>query len=344
MKRGSILIAVLLLLCILVLLFFLISSSSSRNYGLAKSRTVAEKSFYKNESIIHDLDTDMVKKEQLKKIIAQNMQVYSGLFQRMKLYDKPGFSDDWIFFLYPDSNASGIRHLLEIQYHDKSNGIHSQVSGTFSFHDSTFFSSKGYFDSENIPKGYDSIQTFIEECSKEWIDYSAAISPKKIVKDFREASQIRIFQKPGRGYNICKYMGDDGKHSCGMDEFDFRSSVNLAGADSEFTTHETKTDVYLEGVANGFPRKDPTILFGTYVIDGDLYVNTTSSIYGILILKGGKIFCSDGAKLNVHGLVLSELPLNDVVKCNIEFDAKYMLREAVVLPNFLDVQLIGIRE
>lgn len=342
MRKGGVLIAVLLLMCISVLVFFLFASSVTRNYDLSKSRSRAGKAYYNTEAVLRSLDTEGDQK--IVKILAENMSGYTGSFKRMKLGKTGGFSDDYTFYLYPDMDSSTLRHLLDVEYHHRSDGIHCELTGAFSFENPSFFSKVGYLDSEILPKNYDDVRDFIEDCCKDWTEYSQAIRPDKSLKDLPAASVIRIYQKAGNGYHLCKFMGEEGEHSCGLEDFDALCSLNTAGTDSKFTGNETKTDVYLEGVANGFPRREPTVLFGTYVVDGDLYVRTKSHIYGILIMKNGKIFCSEGAELNIHGLLISAMPFEEGSGCKTEFDAKYMLREAVTLPNFLDVRLIGIRE
>lgn len=344
MKRGGVLIGVLLLMCIAVLLFFLFSSSITRSYGLSRSRMNVGKVYYNTEAAIRGLDTDVDNKTKLEKILADNMMDYTGRFQRTKLYHKEDFSDDWNFYLYPDPESSNFQHFLDVVYHQRSDGAHCELTGAFAFENPAFFSKIGILDAENLPKGYDKINPFIEECCQGWTEYCTKISPKKLLKDIRAARVAHIYQKIGSGYHLCKYMGSEGEHSCGLEAFDAHCSLNTVGEDSKFTTETTKTDVFFEGVENGFPRKDPTVLFGTYVIDGDLYVNTETSIYGILIMKGGRIFCSEGSTLNVYGLLISELPMKEAKGCNVQFDLKYLLREAVTLPNFLNVELIGIRE
>lgn len=344
MKKGSIVVGILLTMCISILLFTFFSSSTVRTHGLSQNRIVAGQAYYKAEGKIQELNVNEDLRQKIKRILAENMEMYTGCFQKTELPEKLDFSDDWIFRMYPDSSAVVNHSFLDITYHNRTEGVHCEVTGSFAFENASFCSETGVLDSNVFPEDYEDIQSFIGECTDEWVSFCHDLYPEKQVKDVRASSVVKIHQKPCTGYELRTYLGASGKHRSFVEEFESHESLNTIGRDSEFTEEETRTDLYLEKSINGFPRKDPTVLFGVYALDGDLYVNTDSRIYGVLIMKGGKIILGEDVKFSVHGLLISELPVVQTEECKFFYDYKYMLREAVVLPNFLDLHLIGIRE
>lgn len=344
MRKGSVIVSIFLAMCISIFLFALFSSSVVRTHDLSKNRTVAGQAYYKTEAKIHELNVKEDSKQKIKRILAKNMEGYTACFQTVELFDKEDFSDDWKFRLYPDADTPVNQSLLDITYHNRVEGTHCEVTGSFAFENPSFYSETGILDVEHLPENHDDIQSFVNECTDEWVSFCHNVYPEKKVKDVRDYSVIRIHQKPSKGYELRSYLGSSGEHLSLVEEFQSHDSINTIGKDSEFTDEETKTDMYLERSIDGFPRKDSTVLFGVYALDGDLYVNTDSRLYGILIMKGGKIILGEDVSFSVHGLLVSELPVVQTEECKIIYDYKYLLREAVALPNFLDLHLIGIRE